>query len=110
MAQHDENFYEDIFEVVSSYQNLLQEAAEDENSELQRLERDTGYSRDQIDNALDKVLEPVVAAERFVKSYGGEKGYIKDVQAIELPDYTRHALKHDEKQRYVTAMIDLESR
>lgn len=110
MTQKDEDFYRDVFQAVSDYPNFLQEVAEDEKSEIQRLQQDTGFSRDQINDIIDKFLEPKDVVERIEKSYGGEKGYMEDVQAVELPEYTRHALKYEEEQKYVTAMINLEQR
>jgi chromatin segregation and condensation protein Rec8/ScpA/Scc1 (kleisin family) len=109
MTQHDENFYERVFEKSEQYRKFLQEAAKEETTEVKRLQSDTGFSSTQIERILDLLGEDEII-RHTEKIYGGEGGYSETVEAVELPDYTRHALKHEDEQRYVKAMINLESR
>lgn len=109
MTHQDEEFYEKVFERSGQYRRFLQEAAKKESTEIRRLQSDTGFSSTQIDEIIN-LLEDEDILRNTELIYGGEGGYSETVEAVEIPEYTMHALKHDKKQRYVKAMINLESR
>jgi hypothetical protein len=109
MSQFDESFYRKVFERAGQYQGFLEKAARKETTEVKRLQSDTGFSSTQVKEIIDLLEDEDILRNTEVVC-GGERGYSETVEALEIPEYTREALKYDDEQRYVKNMIDRESR